>query len=76
MALTLAGSKLFGSLTLEQLKRFAGKAGLPEKLTTDTAATTVEAFRKAWKDSGDLAIDDFVRDRMDAHLGKIPIWKM
>jgi serine/threonine-protein kinase HipA len=76
MALTLARSKLFESLTLEQLKRFAGKAGLPEKLTTDTAATTIEAFRKAWKDSGDLAIDDFVRDRIDAHLGKIPIWKI
>ena len=76
MALTFVGSKLFGSLTLDQLKRFAGKVGLPEKLTLDTATQTVEAFRNAWKASGDLTVDDFVRDRIDVHLNEIPIWKI
>jgi serine/threonine-protein kinase HipA len=76
MALTFAGSKLFESLTLEQMKRFAGKTGLPEKLTLDITAQTVEAFREVWKASGDLPVDGFVRDRIDAHLGQIPIWKI
>jgi serine/threonine-protein kinase HipA len=76
MALTFVGSKLFESLTLEQMKRFAGKTGLPEKLTLDITTQTVEDFRAVWKASGDLSVDDFVRDRIDLHLGKIPIWKI
>ena len=76
MALTFAGSKLFESLTLEQMKRFSAKTGLPEKLTLDITTQTVAAFREVWKASGDLPVDDFVRERIDAHLGRIPIWKI
>jgi len=74
LALTFAGSKKFEEFSFDQMKRFAGKAGLPEKLTLDTAATTVETFRTVWRDSGNLPVDDFVRERIDAHLKIIPMW--
>jgi hypothetical protein len=76
MALTFAGSKLFESLTLEQMKRFSAKVGLPEKLTLDITTQTVAAFREVWTASGDLPMDGFVRERIDTHLDRIPIWKI
>ncbi|MGH8284229.1 MAG: type II toxin-antitoxin system HipA family toxin [Steroidobacteraceae bacterium] len=74
LALTFVDSKAFQSLTRDQLVRFAAKAGLPEKLTLDTAYDTVAAFADAWRAADDLSIEAKARRTINAHLKTIPIW--
>jgi serine/threonine-protein kinase HipA len=74
LALNFVDSKAFGSLTVDQFARFAAKARLPEKLTLDTMRETVVAFRKVWRDSTDVNLDERARAAIKEHLKTIPIW--
>jgi serine/threonine-protein kinase HipA len=73
LALTFVDSKAFESLTLEQFVRFAAKAGLPERLTTDTVKDTVARFRDTWSHSKDLSIASDLRTLIDRHTKTVPI---
>ena len=74
MALTFVDSKAFESLTRDQFVRFAAKSGLPERLTVNTMRETVTAFAEVWGKS-DVVADQKIRDAIDRHLERIPIWR-
>ena len=73
LALTFVDSKDFASVTVEQFERFAMKARLPTKLTLDTVRETVVRFADAWNKSIP-AIPERVRQPIQEHLPKIPLW--
>jgi serine/threonine-protein kinase HipA len=73
LALGFIGFKDFAALTRDNFKRFAGKAGLPEKLVLDTAAETTELFGEAWTHSKDVPAA--VREAVDKHLSGVPSWQ-
>jgi len=75
MALTFADSKAFSSLSLDQVERFAARAGLPQKSVMDTAKETVVAFADAWRDFDEKTLDGKMRRAINAHLTTIPLWK-
>jgi hypothetical protein len=72
LALTFVDSKEFSSLTLDQFRRFAAKARLPEKLTLDTVQETVSRFSQAWRESDTLKVPTTVRKAIDRHLPTLP----
>lgn len=74
LALNFVDSKDFGSLTLAQFKRFAGKARLPEKLVLNTVQETVQAFAEAWKTIKDLPLQEEARNLILQHLKSVPLW--
>ncbi|MBV9992558.1 MAG: type II toxin-antitoxin system HipA family toxin [Alphaproteobacteria bacterium] len=74
LALNFTDSKEFASLTIDEFVRFAAKAGLPEKLTLDTARETVSRFREAWRKRGDL-VPPPVEKAIAAHLKALPLWQ-
>jgi serine/threonine-protein kinase HipA len=74
LALNFVDSKEFRSLSLEQLKRFAAKSHLPEKLVVDTAVETVNRFEQALKSVDSLPIDEKLFDVISKHLKTIPLW--
>jgi serine/threonine-protein kinase HipA len=74
LALNFVDSKEFGSLTIDQFRRFAAKARLPTKLTLDTVHDTVARFATVWQDSAALTIDDAVRAAIVRHLAGLPLW--
>jgi len=72
LALNFAGSKDFTSLTVDQFKRFARKAKLPEQLILDTVQETVEAFHQAWKTTKELPLEEEIRRSISKHFKAIP----
>ena len=74
LALTFVDSKEFASVTLEQFERFAMKARLPTRLILDTVRETVVRFADAWNKSSALAIPERVRQAIQSHLPKVPLW--
>ncbi|HEY4255034.1 MAG TPA: type II toxin-antitoxin system HipA family toxin [Chlamydiales bacterium] len=75
LALNFVDSKEFGSLTLDQFKRFSTKAQLPEKLVLHTVQETVQAFSENWKRVKDLPLTEEVRSAITKHLDTVPLWK-
>ncbi len=73
-ALKVSRNKAFDTFSEDELKHFAGKAALPEKLVLDTARDTVERFREVWgKEKANLPMAKAVTEAIDAHLPKVPI---
>lgn len=69
MALTIAGEKQFGRLTIEQWRRFARKAALPEGAVVDAVEETSQAMRDAWKTLPERdVVPEEVLQRIDAHM--------
>ena len=75
LALTLVDSKAFGDVSAEQFARFANKAALPEKLSRDVVRDTVARFRKVWPKSTDIDMPSGVRETINGHLAKVPLWR-
>lgn len=75
LALTFVDSKAFGSLTYEQLNRFAAKAQLSKALVQETAIETVQAFREVWRSVGDFQLDQEMIRAINKHLDAIPLYK-
>ncbi len=73
LALKFVDSKNFETLSKDQLKRFAAKADLPEKLVIDTASQTIALFKEIWYGEKDLDIDKNVKKSIDEHLSKVPL---
>ncbi len=50
LALSFGGSQALNGITLDQVRRFADRAGLPMAPAWDTVRTTAELTARAWKD--------------------------
>ncbi|QOY88094.1 type II toxin-antitoxin system HipA family toxin [Paludibaculum fermentans] len=50
LALSFGGSRALHEITLDQVRRFADRAGLPMAPAWDTVRTTAELTARAWKD--------------------------
>ena len=73
-ALNVSRHKPFDTFSEDELKHFAGKAALPEKLVLDTAHDAVARFREVWaKEKANLPMAKAVTDAIDAHLPNVPI---
>lgn len=75
LALNFVDSKSFRKLDLEQFKRFACKAEIPEQIVIRTVQDTVERFSYAWKSVQDLPIAENVYAIISKHLETVPFWK-
>lgn len=74
LALNFLHSKEYSLLTLDQFKRFAAKAQLPEKLVIDTVQETITHFAKAFDSVGSLSFDGKIYETISKHLEAIPLW--
>jgi len=74
LALGFGGSRDFAEMTYERFERFAVKAGLPAVLTRRTVRETVDRFRQVWRGSGDVPMDEAVREAIERHLGRMLLW--
>jgi serine/threonine-protein kinase HipA len=74
LALNLAGSKEFSSLSDKQFERFASKADLPVSVVLETVKATVQNFAAVWSEARDLPLTHQVKHTIDQHLKTIPIW--
>lgn len=74
LALNFMHSKEFSSLTLDQFKRLCSKVNIPERLVLDTVQETVQAFSENWKRVGDLPLKKELREAINYHLKKVPIY--
>lgn len=50
LALSFGGSRSMDGITLDQVRRFADRAGLPMAPSWDTVRSTAELIARAWKD--------------------------
>lgn len=78
LALNFVDSKSFRKLDIEQFKRFAGKAEIPEQIVIKTLQDTVERFSYAWQSVDDLPLADNVKAIIGKHLETVPFspfWK-
>lgn len=74
-ALRYVKTKKMTEFSVEELKRLAAKALLPEKPVLDTAAETVARFREIWPQERDhLALDSKVVAAVEAHAARVPIF--
>lgn len=74
-ALNFVRTKKMADLNLDELKRLAAKALLPEKLVVDTASETVQRFREAWdSEKRNLPQADDVTQAVDAHAPTVPLY--
>ncbi len=75
-SLKLSRSKKFSDLNTQELKHFASKALLPEKLVLDTAKQTVESFDEVWnKEKHHLPLTQGMIDTINNHLKTIPLYQ-
>lgn len=74
LALGFGGSRDFGAMSVEAFDRLAAKARLPATLTSRTVRETVDRFREVWRNSGDVAIAATVREAIERHLARLPLW--
>lgn len=74
LALTFVDSKKFSSLSIEQFKRFAAKASLPETLIIDTVLETTKNFKQLWGSIADFPLDKQIFQMINSHLKTIPLF--
>ncbi len=74
-ALNYVRTKKMTEFDLDELKRLAAKAMLPEKLVIDAATETVQRFRQAWAaEKANLPQAAKVTEMIDAHAATVPLY--
>ncbi len=74
MALRLGRSKRWRDLTLDQIRWFAARSGIPERLAVRVVTETVGRFQDIWSaESGHLGLPAAGRKAIDRHLALLPI---
>ncbi len=74
MALKFGHSKRWADLSLDEVRYFAAKARLPEKIVLDAATETVKRFREAWHDEKNhLPLTSNAIRTIEAHVDSIPL---
>ena len=74
LALNFVGSKAFSDLSLQQFERFSEKGGLSWQHVKPVVEECIEQFVEVWKTVEDLPIDPELKQSIDAHLERLPIW--
>jgi len=75
-ALRYVKTRKMTEFSVEELKRLAAKALLPEKPVLDAAAETVARFRDIWpQERGHLALESKVAAAVEAHLQRVPLYR-
>jgi serine/threonine-protein kinase HipA len=75
-ALRYVKTKKMTEFSVDELKRLAAKALLPEKPVLDAAAETVARFREIWpQEQHHFALDAKVISAVDDHLARVPIYR-
>ncbi|MEY9418417.1 serine/threonine-protein kinase HipA [Bradyrhizobium japonicum] len=75
MALNYSRTKKMAEFSKDELTHLAAKAKISEKLAVDTAAETVQRFKKMWAErKADLPLEKKVVEIVDAHATSIPIY--
>jgi len=75
MGLSIAGEKAMYGIEMDNFRRMAVKAKLPEALVVRTVEQTVELFHQYWpKAKESLPIDIFSIEKIESHLKKLPIY--
>jgi len=75
LALNFMKSKAFDTVNIDQIKRFAAKVYLPEKIIVETVLESVELFNEVWHSENDLPIDKKTKKVINEHLKMLPLWK-
>ena len=74
MALRLGRSKRWRELSLEQVRHFAARASLPERLAVEAATETVARFREIWPaEATQHGLQATATEIIDGHLASLPI---
>lgn len=74
--LKISRTKTFDGFTRDELTHFAVKAAIPKKLVLDTALETADRFREVWRaEAGNLPMSEKVKEAIDSHLGRVPIFQ-
>jgi serine/threonine-protein kinase HipA len=74
LALSLGDAKEFADIDLDRFRRFAEKAGLPERLVLQTVRETAEKVRDLWPTHEPLRMmPEHIRKAMEAHLQTVPL---
>ena len=75
MALSIAREKRTGALSVELLRKFAGKAAVPTVLVLTTAQETVAAMRAVWpRLQKELPLTRVMRQRISAQMKSVPLF--
>lgn len=75
-ALRYVKTRKMSEFSVEELKRLAAKALLPEKPVLKAAAETVARFREIWpQEKQHLALDAKVIGTVEEHLERVPIYR-
>lgn len=76
MALNYSRTKKMAEFSKDELAHLAAKAKMSETLALETAAETVQRFKKLWKErKTELPLQRQVIEVIDAHTETIPIYK-
>jgi serine/threonine-protein kinase HipA len=74
-ALNYVRTKKMAEFNLDELRRLAAKAMLPEKLVIDVATETVQRFRDVWQtEKSNLPQAAKVIEMIDAHAATVPLY--
>ena len=74
MALRLGRSKRWRELSLEQIRHFAARAFIPERLAVEAATETVARFREIWPaEATQHGLQATATEIIDGHLASLPI---
>ena len=74
LALSLGDTKEFADIDLDRFRRFADKAGLPERVVLQTARETADKVRDLWPTHEPLrTMPAHIRKAMAAHLQTVPL---
>jgi serine/threonine-protein kinase HipA len=74
-ALNYVRTKTMAEFNLDELRRLAAKAMLPEKLVIDVATETVQRFRDVWQtEKSNLPQAAKVIEMIDAHAATVPLY--
>jgi len=75
LALKLGDTRIMSEVTLHTFKKLVLAAKLPEHLVMDTVNETVTKFMSVWSQySKQLPIPSFVKDSIQEHLKKVPLF--
>jgi serine/threonine-protein kinase HipA len=74
LALNFGHSSRWTDVTISELKYFAARAGLPERLVLASARDVIQRFHEVWtREKEHLPLTRHVRDVIEQHLKTIPL---
>jgi len=74
LGLSLGETKAMADVDLERLRKFARRAGVPDRLVVGVASETAERLREAWaNDPVTDLLPAAIRATLDAHLERMPL---